>query len=380
MLYADNWYFKNGKFLGGLARHLNMRAVGTCVLSGSTVTQASSSDNIHFPMHRPKAFDTLPRGHARGAELVGGLPTGPTNPVKSYRATATLYRDKQMVGILASAHACFPDGKVKIMRRIAGSVEKTPQSSFFAHDFYVKYFGGVDMMDQAAIAKFMIVIKSARWYLREFFWMLDVLRWNMWVIAQQHIASGKSTYYSQFMDGRRLGGHQNFVIQLGQDLIQRGIDMCASDPILAQQCKFSPMRNITAGVCRQYLESVSAPTGRARKRTFDDVSDEAEVEEEQAEGAFAQNDSRESQHVKFSITSQLMCVGCAEIKRRLAILSKKSKSWNFKSARTRQTCAACEVHLCDACWPLWNHQFACLRECPPEGFASWDDYVRKTRL
>ena len=68
-------------------------------------------------------------------------------------------------------------------------------------------------MDQL-IEVYGIPISCKRWYFRIFFWVIDVVAYNMWCICRGHWPGGLA-FYQQF---RGRDGHRQFIIALGTAL------------------------------------------------------------------------------------------------------------------------------------------------------------------
>lgn len=382
VLYADNWY-TNLHVARGLALHANMRLVGTA--KGPHKPPKNRTIDT-MPFHVPQCSSSLPRGWLRQAELVTPIPTSPMNPiVDSYRCATTIYKDRKTFFIVHTAYVQKPEaGDIAMRGAVGRGRTRKPQPSFRAHLEYNAHYGGVDMMDQGTGA-YHIPTSTKRWYMRVVFWLLDVIAYNLWQIAQAHVSSKTSKFYSQFKEGSsRRCAHENFQEQLGKDLLKAGLRLAAEeqhDSVAPQRLRTPQLYRSYANELRPDHDSESGSSKRARGSS-DAVGAIHEPPAWPVEGPGTTVEDPEpavqlmdtGEHAIISFCVKNRCAGCRAILQRLKKFEPGDET-DFTPHTTRKGCAACHEHLCDKCVSIWSHEWASIPLLPPAGYESWSHYV-----
>jgi hypothetical protein len=129
-------------------------------------------------------------------------------------------------------HHITPTNKFTAQRRDGESVESVIEfASFPAHLLYLYNFNGVDVLDRA-IAEFSTQYRSKRYYIRVFWYLVDVVCYFAWRCVQsflQEVTSAPQHHpqrWSHYKTGTHgCGARMSFMLDLGSDVIRRGVAM-----------------------------------------------------------------------------------------------------------------------------------------------------------
>ena len=148
-----------------------------------------------------RAIQEIPRSVNRGMATIQG----------------TLWRDKKVVGYLHT-HKVEPTTESTKVRRYSKSdrehseINAPPVSSD-----YSKYMNGVDRMDRDN-ADWSVSIRTDRWYLRIFFWLLDCVVFGTYLVATNLGDEEWNKKYKEKYNGRR-----RFQVDLAMALFEEGL-------------------------------------------------------------------------------------------------------------------------------------------------------------
>ena len=133
---------------------------------------------------------------------------------------ATIWKDKKQVGMLHNFAVHSPSQGEHFVKRWSPSKKaKKDVESPSAVPVYANHYNGVDRKDRDT-ADWTVSLKSSRWYMRIFYWILDSVIHSMFVIAKEVGKADDDHPWNEFCgwDGRK-----KFQFALGHALIERGI-------------------------------------------------------------------------------------------------------------------------------------------------------------
>ena len=213
ILYADNWYTttKLAKFLYETYRWL---FVGTVVTKDS---KERTENSIPFRKLSNGALKKVKRGWMRKATL----PVVMKNNEK-YHLQCTTWKDKKQVTFLHT-HLVQNDGDTTVKRHVKGNRQRIDLNAPPIQPDYSKYFNAVDVNDHDS-ADYTVSIRTNRWYLRIFLWLVDRVIFACYLIVCHSNKPMWSKYKSK-NDGRR-----KFQIDLALAVMEYGIKLDWKEP------------------------------------------------------------------------------------------------------------------------------------------------------
>jgi len=137
----------------------------------------------------------------------------------AYSVQATMWKDRKIVGWLHSLAVSDKKGKAK--RRTRGNPRAKEFDAPEVQREYAQNFRGVDIADQDG-AHWSISLRSCRWYLRIFFWMLERVAHATYIIACHASESGSKHFLKPYKS--KHNGRKRFQIHLGIALINAAIE------------------------------------------------------------------------------------------------------------------------------------------------------------
>jgi hypothetical protein len=339
---------------------------------GQVTPNTVVSQPMSYPYYLPPGnLDHLPQGWQIACEWERPLRVpnllGPRSAI--YRVGAVLYKDNSMFGMLNSAFvgARTPSDLILRKKKGNGSV-KVQQPSTAAHLAYNSHYGAVDSMDQGMKA-YNIALKSSRWYMRLFFWNLDLVAWNAWCIAAWHtmpenyIHSDENVYRPFRFHSGSDSPHRLFMEALGDSLICKALTDANSREY---PCFFTPRRPKALGAlwCRR---KCSAPNCNGAC-----YSPQLGLGQDLHAAAPAPSQA----HTESSFP-QKQCTGCQFIKR---MILKKRTSCELPQGLRRlrepvRGCCECAVNLCKTCRKIWCHDQQAMPTTPPHPHESWQAFA-----
>ena len=190
----------------------SMLLVGTYRL-----TKKKSRTADDFPFHKisNSALKKVKRGYKRQA----------TQQIMKdsrhiFTVQATSWKDRKQVGFLHN-NLVQPTKDYFVKRHVKNTSEKQEISSHEIVSDYSKYMGGVDHKDRDTADK-TVSLKSNRWYLRIFYWLIDGLLHAAYRIICS-VASGNDHKWHKYLS--KNGGRYKFQMDLGKSLISYGLEM-----------------------------------------------------------------------------------------------------------------------------------------------------------
>ena len=211
ILYSDN-YYTSLKTSCYLYETYGMLSVGTLRLSEKV---SRGCDDIPFHKLSKAALAHVDRGWSRRA----------TRRFKSnhgrqeYVVQCTVWKDKKQVGFLHTTCVGQNDGSTTL-RHEKGKRSWIEITCPPVQKDYIQHFNGVDHNDRDS-AEYPSSIKTNRWYLRIFFWLLDRIVLACYVLVVWYSKAGLRPEWECYVQGQ--SGHYDFQIDLGLSLIEYGI-------------------------------------------------------------------------------------------------------------------------------------------------------------
>ena len=171
-----------------------------------------------------------------------------------YHIQCTTWKDKKRVTFLHS-RLVQNDGDTKVKRHVKGKRLRIDLNAPPIQPEYVKYFNAVDTNDHDS-ADYSVSIRTNRWYLRVFLWLVDRVVFSCYLIL---CYSNKDVWkrYKSKNDGRRV-----FQIDLALAVMEYGIKLDWDElfldknrpawmrkksfvPCACQKCFFCKVKNTT---------------------------------------------------------------------------------------------------------------------------------------
>jgi hypothetical protein len=247
VLYTDNFYTSIA-LMAFLYVTYNMYLIGTVRMHKN-----KPKDTSVFPFHKlpSAALKKLERGWMRRA--VKTVSTLQESGPQSMEVEATVWKDRKQVGILRN-YKVSPRYEESVPRRVRGQSERALIAAHAAVVMYNDYMGAVDRNDRDT-ADWGITMRTARWYLHIFIWLLNGQLANMWYITCATV-DADSKYLKQ-------GGRYRWQLDLAQALIAYALDEAWGDtevertsiprPWWTRQDSFVPCNCRTCWHCKQGL-------------------------------------------------------------------------------------------------------------------------------
>ena len=146
--------------------------------------------------------------------------TGNTN--EKYHIQCATWKDKKQVTFLHT-HLVKNDGDTKVKRHMKGKRQRINLNAPSIQPEYVNYFNAVDVNDHDS-ADYSVSIRTNRWYLRVFLWLVDIVVFSCYLIVRHTNKKSWSKYKSK-NDGRR-----KFQVDLALAVMEYGITLDWKEP------------------------------------------------------------------------------------------------------------------------------------------------------
>ena len=339
-LYTDNWYTSIA-----LAKYLYEEYGWTIV---GTITPTAKvdrkGDDVPFIKLSNGAMVEVERGWFREATLKIKTKKG-----RVYYIQCTTWRDKKQV-MFIHTHVVGPSVGHEVFRHVKGRKRRVKLAAPKVQKDYMEFYNAVDRNDRDS-SDYSTSIKSNRFYLRIFFWLLDriVLATYLIVIfmAKNGIGDPKWEQYASKYYGRR-----DFQIDLGLWLVSYGIEVDWKDPddrpkwmrridFLPCQCKvcyFCKNKHTNAINHNQAKIIFSPSPDRAdkRKRMFTMVTSCVNI---------AYEIETKPKYCKMSYANH-----SEEIKNSVDRHRRQNKEYSNQS---KLGCPICQETICKVCWPKY---------------------------
>lgn len=182
ILYTDNYYTSIALAVTLLAMY-GIYIVGTY----SPKKNARHAEDS-FPFAKLTASDAkvVNRGWMRRATNVV------TRGLNRAKVQSIVWKDSKMCGFISTAFVGLCD-KSEVFRSIKGSYKSLKVKAHDCIIAYLRHYGAVDRADRG-MGDYTVTVRASRWYMRVVFWALDVVLWNMWVIAAFYLLNGTTMH------------------------------------------------------------------------------------------------------------------------------------------------------------------------------------------
>ena len=212
IVFMDNWYTGMPLFKA-IYEEFGMMAVGT--VTGTPKVSRTADD---FPFHRMSdgAIARVPRGYFRQA-----YQNVRKNGRVLFTIQATTWKDKKQVFMLSN-HMVGVDNVGNFATRFSPCSKKKKEipSPKIVNE-YASFYGGVDRKDRDT-ADWSTSLKSHRWYLRVFYWMLDSSIHSMYLIAKELGAEDPNDPWHKYS---KHGGREEFQLDMAHAIIARAFQL-----------------------------------------------------------------------------------------------------------------------------------------------------------
>jgi hypothetical protein len=292
------------------------------------LTKKKSRTADDFPFHKitNSALKKVPRGYKRQAtqEIF-------KDKRHIFTVQATSWKDRKQVGFLHN-NLVQPTKDYFVKRYVKSQQKRQKISSHEIVSDYSKYMSGVDHKDRDT-ADWTVSLKSNRWYLRIFYWLIDGVLHAAYRIVVS-VAKDDNHKWHKYLS--KNGGRYKFQMDLGLALISYGIGMDWEEGF--DEDKKPPyMRKsnyVPCGCKRCFFCKNGKTQGVDHKRAGRSLKQAKKCPEKRTSLV------RKSRYCK-SCYSKIReekgtSIGKAEIK----------KKCNYSS----MGCSVCEVRVCKECW------------------------------
>jgi len=172
VLYTDNWYTSVD-----LAKHLYEKYGWTIVGTMSATDKKERKDHdIPFLKLSNGALMSVKRGWFREATLEMKTRNG-----RRYVIKCTTWRDKKQVTFLHT-HVVGPSVGYTVKRHVKGKSRRVELKGPRVQNDYINHFNAIDINDRNS-AEHTVSVRTNRWYLRMFFWLLDRVVFSCYIIV-----------------------------------------------------------------------------------------------------------------------------------------------------------------------------------------------------
>ena len=363
VLFMDNYFADHD-----LQFQLHDKHGAFCVTTVSLPSRGDEAqakiDGTKYPFRAPpkSVSSSLERGFTERAESKHTTAHG------EYTSCATLWMDTKLLGVKSNCLNGIEDTCTVSRRLRKHNGADTKVRAFEAVVHYLAYYGAVDRLD-ASMRVRPTDFRTQHWYRRLFYWGMDALCHNMWVILQQHTGEGddkdqpekdrlveNKVCYCQdkgrikkskrkrpgydtkvhtcYNNRDGLGGRTKFHLDLSAAVIKRAAQEIEDDPnsftvTPRRKRKEAPAKSATSPFKKRRVNGQVAFKHNAGKHTFQQLSGRGE------------------------------CFPCKQ----LAEPKKKKVQTGCKKCKLRK--GACGVFICKGCWDLdqvrrW-HESGCLK-------------------
>jgi hypothetical protein len=216
ILYTDN-YYTSIEVMKHIWAKFRMLYVGVIRL---TDKKSRTADDFPFHLLSKGAQRKIEKGWSRRATRKY---TFNRNDIPSFTAQATTWKDKKQIGVLHN-HLVEPTGSFNVLRYNKATHKSEPvPAPRILHD-YAHHMGGIDHVDRDS-ADYSVSLKSERFYLRIFYWILNaVIHCNYVIVTLVSKDSGPK--HNEWKHYRNIhNGRFKYQIDLSQQLIEYGIRM-----------------------------------------------------------------------------------------------------------------------------------------------------------
>lgn len=318
-VYTDNWYTTVP-----LARHLYEK-YGMFFCGTMTPTDKKARQDLDVPFLKlsRRAKDSVPRGWFREAVVTLKTSTG-----KTYRVQHTAWKDKKQVCFLHTNNIGGSSGHT-VSRSTRGSRGQSTFPAPLAQRDYSQHFNAVDRNDRDS-SDYTTSMRTNRWYMRIFFWLLDRVVHQTYVIVAYCADMGIGPdAWKRYL---KKGGRKRFQIDMAREIMNYAIGESWSDfnntnpPIWMRQ--FHPLpcdctkcffciRSITTGIDHKKRKDVTTvffhhDNKRTKTKGCTDVRVNLERGSSHCRQCYRERQGTRDEKMKGIPKSSLGCPSCDE--------------------------------------------------------------------
>jgi hypothetical protein len=260
------------------------------------------------------------------------------NQNKTYYLQATTWRDKTQVCFLSSNKVGASYGST-VHRRERGKNTSTEIEAPRAQQDYVKYFNAVDR-NNCDSADYSTSIRTNRYYLRIFGWILDRVLHVMYVVVSYLAHSGiQNDEWGVYL--KKKSGQHDFQIDLGIALLNRGIewdwDGKSKKPGWMRQTPLVPCNCKQCYFCvKEMTNGIYHPSEKKQKVTVDYKC-----------RTRVKTNKCTSERVDLGLKAGRYCRMCY---RKQVSTELKAEERKGRCRTSRLGCAICKEPICMECW------------------------------
>lgn len=297
-----------------------------------------------FPFNVPQgsAKDRVERGWLRRAVLTV------QHGRHKLRVAAYLWKDNKFVTMISTAWTGVRGVADTVRRSVAKGFDKVNLTAFAA---VVQYqhegMNGTDRLDRLVADK-SCSFRTRKWTSRVFFWLVDVVCANMWIIC--HMIP---RFQSLTTKKGHMGARFSFQYQLGAAIMHHGV---AAAKDRAQRKQATPAAAAASDDYFDHDNTHFLPEKRGPRPPHPSQHD--------------------ADHDLVHVRSD-RCQVCEKMWGTATRTDRTSVAFKEDVANTNMCCNACGIRICHACHGerVWDHTLAELREGARSKYASWKAYL-----
>ena len=293
-------------------------------------------------------------------------------PNKTFTMMCAVFKDKKLVGLLATAFLSLRHPDKEIVRRgRKGQSQRKEVSALMALIMYMRYMGAVDRADRG-IADFTCSFRTSRWTTRIVMWCIDTITWNTWQVVIDRIVNSVfpgQQAYAQANDGAQL---TDLYARYGKRVKGEGDDEWKFES--AADGHYCMVRDVGKHLVRfARSEAEKEAKGKDLWGAFPWIPRRSIPKERRLStgGTILKSPSNVSfetlhQSVVLAAGKKAKCVVCMMVAVKLGLASDKTdaKVQGLCKQEARR-CDECNMQICKYCHENnWDHQYAVLKASP----------------
>lgn len=342
ILFCDS-YYGSVRLAVTLAMYYGVLMVACVRTRNSKTGTVRDPDSFPFNVPQGSATDRVERGWLRRAVRTVRKGRGVV------RVVAYLWKDNKFVTMISTAWTGVRSFADTVHRSVAKGFEKVDLQAFpaviqYQHDG----MNGTDRFDRL-VADRSCSFRTRKWTSRVFFWLVDAVSANMWIICKilpkfKHWTAAHSHH----------GGPRSyFQYRLAEMVMENGVAE-ARDRMLRKQ-----VNPVLAAAGKDFFEHDNTfflPRKSGPKPT--------------------RRSFHAADHERVRVHSD-RCQVCVRMWGVVTRDDRRSQEFKDAVASTCMRCEACGVRICDSCHRerVWDHDLGDLREAARSKFSSWQKYL-----
>jgi len=327
VLYTDN-YYTSVKLAKHMFNNYGWTIVGTI---SPTDKKSRQDEDIPFLKLSNGARLGVKRGWFREAVIKLKSTSG-----KHYYIQCTTWRDKKQVCFLHNSEVGFSDG-LSVSRHVKDKDMRVEITGPRAQKEYIDHFNAVDRNDRDS-ADYSTSIRTNRYYIRIFCWVLDRVVHTCYVIViwcgMSKVGDEKWSKYKNSNTGRH-----DFQIDLGIDLISYGIGLDWTGDERPDYMRGDDFVPCNCNKCYFCVKGHTSGIAHAQKKR----AAEAPIVEYKCKTRIRTKECS-TERVDLGVGS-CYCRMCYRLQQDGTIMEKRKQSNN-----SRMGCVICRERVCAKCW------------------------------